>query len=59
HAKTFPILRETKMTAVVFEPAYVTNADEERLITDIAFQGRLAAAVVEAIQAFVREPSVV
>lgn len=56
HPKTFPVLRETRMPAVVLEPAYLTNADEEALLGDPAFVRRLAAAIDQAVARFAREP---
>ncbi|HJT37257.1 MAG TPA: N-acetylmuramoyl-L-alanine amidase [Actinomycetota bacterium] len=57
HAKTFPILRETRMPAVVLEAGYITNPDEERLLGDPGFQQKLASAVAEALRHFAREPA--
>jgi N-acetylmuramoyl-L-alanine amidase len=54
HAKTFPLLRETRMTAVVLEPAYITNAEEERLLTDPTFRARLADAIARAVSTYAR-----
>jgi N-acetylmuramoyl-L-alanine amidase len=59
HAKTYPILRETRMPAVVLEPGHITNAEEERLLVDPAFQQRLADAIADALARFVREPATV
>lgn len=57
HAKTFPILRETRMTAVVLEPGYVTNAAEEHALADARFQEQLAGAIASALRRFTREPA--
>jgi N-acetylmuramoyl-L-alanine amidase len=57
HAKTFPILRETRMPTVVLEAGYITNPDEERLLADPGFQQKLASAVAEALRDFAREPA--
>jgi N-acetylmuramoyl-L-alanine amidase len=51
HAKTFGILRETRMPAVQIEPAYITNLGEERLLADATFQARLAEAMAAALGA--------
>jgi N-acetylmuramoyl-L-alanine amidase len=59
HAKTFPVLRETRMPAVVLEAGYLTNPDEERLLIDPAFQQRLATAIAESLRRFAREPAAV
>ena len=50
HAKTWAILRETRMAAIQIEPAFISNADEEKLLADPAFHRRLAHAVAEAIR---------
>lgn len=55
HAKTFPVLRETRMPAVVLEPVYLTNSDEEKLIADHAFRAHLADAITRGIRNFTRE----
>ena len=36
HAKTFPVLRETRMPAVMLEAGYITNPDEEQLLVERA-----------------------
>jgi len=56
HAKTFPTLRETRMTAVMVEPGYLTNVADEKLLVDPEFHERLAGAIVEAVTRFTREP---
>jgi len=57
HAKTFPVLRETRMPAVVLESGYITNPDEERLLADPHFQQQLAGAIAEGLRRFAREPA--
>ncbi|MFA5890603.1 MAG: peptidoglycan-binding protein [Actinomycetota bacterium] len=57
HAKTFPVLRETRMPAVVLEPGYATNSDEESLLADAEFQANLTVAIVEALARFARAPA--
>lgn len=59
HAKTFPVLRETRMPAVMLEAGYITHPDEERLLADPAFQQKLATAIAEALRRFAREPAAV
>jgi N-acetylmuramoyl-L-alanine amidase len=56
HAKTWTILRETRMPAIQLEPCYFTNPAEEKLIADPSFQRRLAAAVADAVRTFVSSP---
>jgi N-acetylmuramoyl-L-alanine amidase len=43
------ITRESQMTAVIVELAYISNHDEERLLRTPAFRKRLAEAVVQGI----------
>ena len=57
HPKTFPVLRETRMPAVVLEAGYITNPDEERMLADPQFQQQLAAAIAEGLRRFAREPA--
>lgn len=52
HPKTYPELRETKMTAVIVEAAHITNPDEEARLVDPAFQRAFADAVVAGIRRF-------
>jgi len=59
HAKTFPVLRETRMPAVMLEAGYITHPDEERLLADPAFQQKLATAIAEGLRRFAREPAAV
>jgi N-acetylmuramoyl-L-alanine amidase len=53
HAKTFPILRETRMPAIQIEPCYISNPREERLLADPDFRRRLAVAIANAVRRFV------
>jgi N-acetylmuramoyl-L-alanine amidase len=52
HPKTYPELRDTRMTAVIVEVAHITNPDEEKRATDPGFQRAFAEAVVRAIRRF-------
>ncbi|MSO30259.1 MAG: hypothetical protein EXQ48_04840 [Acidobacteria bacterium] len=45
-------LAGANMPAVLIEMGYLSNAEEERLLTSTEFQGRLATAVTEAVVAF-------
>jgi len=56
HAKTWPLLRETRMPAVQLEPCYLTNPEEERRLADPGFHRRLAAAVSSAVRTFASSP---
>lgn len=52
HPKTYPELKDTRMTAVTIEAAHITNPDEEKRITDPAFRRAFAGSVVRAIRRF-------
>ena len=56
HAKTFPILRETRMPALQIQPAYITNADDEMLLNDPSFQRMVAEAIAAGLRAFALRP---
>lgn len=55
HARSYPILKETRMPAVLVEPAFITNPDEEKQLGDPEFRNTLADALVAALQRFFRE----
>jgi N-acetylmuramoyl-L-alanine amidase len=52
HAKSLPLLRETRMPAVHVEPCFITNPREEALIRQVHFRRRVARAVVDAVERF-------
>lgn len=52
HPKTFIELRDTRMPAVLVEVAHITNADEEKRLTDPAFQRAFAAALTQALRRY-------
>lgn len=56
HAKTFPVLRETRMPAVQIEPGTITNPADEARLADPAFLERVAAAITEALARFAAAP---
>lgn len=53
HAKTFAILRETRMPAIHIEPGFISNPEEESKLTDPSFRRALGQAIASAIRAFV------
>lgn len=53
HAKSLPLLRETRMPAVHVEPCFITNAAEEARIRDPSFHREMATAVADAVERFV------
>lgn len=52
HGRSFPILRETKMPAVMVEPAFITNPDEAKRLEDPDHRNALAQAIVDGIARF-------
>jgi N-acetylmuramoyl-L-alanine amidase len=56
HGKAYPILRETRMPAVVIEPGFVTNPDEAKLLSDPAGSAAVAAAIAAAVAGYFSEP---
>ena len=52
HPMTWAFLRETRMPAVVAEPGFITSPDDERRLTDPAWQDQLADSVVGALSRF-------
>jgi N-acetylmuramoyl-L-alanine amidase len=52
HPKAFPILRETRMTAVQIEPCFLTNPKEELLLGEEPFRRELARAVAVALERY-------
>jgi N-acetylmuramoyl-L-alanine amidase len=56
HPMTWPILRETRMPAVVIEPAFVTCPADERRLRDPSERAELAIALVGGIARFLRQP---
>jgi N-acetylmuramoyl-L-alanine amidase len=47
------MLRETRMPAVQVEPGFVTNPDDEALVSDPSWRRRVAQAVAEGVRRFV------
>lgn len=50
HPKAFPMLRETRMPAVVLLPCHITNPREERLVADARFVHDVAVALIEGLE---------
>jgi N-acetylmuramoyl-L-alanine amidase len=44
HARAFSLLKETRMPAVLVEPVFITNPEEEALLADPGFTSRIAEA---------------
>ncbi|KAF1707323.1 N-acetylmuramoyl-L-alanine amidase [Pseudoxanthomonas sacheonensis] len=53
----FAVLRTSDMPAMLVETAFISNADEERRLTDPAYQRKVAGAVLDGVQTyFPRQP---
>jgi len=53
----FAVLRTSDMPAMLVETAYISNPEEERRLTDPAYQRKVAAAVLEGVNLyFTRQP---
>lgn len=50
HARSFDLLRETKMPAVMVEPAFLTNPDEAKRLEDHDHLATIAAAISDGIK---------
>jgi N-acetylmuramoyl-L-alanine amidase len=49
HARSYPVLRETRMPAVLVEPGFVTHPDDEKKMGDPEFRGRVADAITRGV----------
>lgn len=49
HPRSFTLLRETRMPAVLVEPLFITNPGEAKRLEDPGFRSRLAGAISEGI----------
>lgn len=58
HTMTWAILRETRMTAVVVEPGFLTAPEDAAKLEDAASQDALAGVLAEAVARFVRQEAV-
>ena len=58
HAKTWDILRHTRMAAVRLDAGYLTNAADAARLHDPAFRDLLAEAIVVAVQRFYLSPEI-
>ncbi|MDQ4144514.1 MAG: N-acetylmuramoyl-L-alanine amidase [Actinomycetota bacterium] len=50
HPRTYSILRETRMPAVLVEPAFITNPDEAKMLLDPDFRATLATAIAAGVR---------
>ncbi|MEA2498503.1 MAG: N-acetylmuramoyl-L-alanine amidase, partial [Actinomycetota bacterium] len=52
HARSYSILRETRMPAVLVEPAFISNPDEEKKLERLEFRATIADALVAGIRRY-------
>lgn len=52
HGRSYPILRETRMPAVLVEPLFITNPVEEKMLEDPEFRAALADAIADGIESY-------
>jgi N-acetylmuramoyl-L-alanine amidase len=55
HPRSYSILRETRMPAVLVEPVFITNADEEKKLEDPEYVRALADAIVRGVRRYYEE----
>lgn len=55
HARSYTILKETRMPAVLVEPVFISNPDEADRLDDPRFLGLLAASIARAIARYFDE----
>jgi N-acetylmuramoyl-L-alanine amidase len=55
HARSYAILRETRMPAVLVEPVFITNDDEEKKLEDPEFVRDLAKAIALGVARYFEE----
>ena len=55
HARTYSILRETRMPAVLIEPAFISNPDEAKLLLDSDFRSTIASAIAAGVRRYFEE----
>ncbi len=52
HARSYSILKETRMPAVLIEPAFITNPDEAKLLEDPGFRRMIAQAIATGVRRY-------
>lgn len=55
HGKNFNILRLTKIPAVIVEPAFITNPNEENLLKTPKFRQKIATAIFDSLKGYFKE----
>ncbi|HVF52191.1 MAG TPA: N-acetylmuramoyl-L-alanine amidase [Actinomycetota bacterium] len=54
HARSYTVLRETRMPAVIVEPVFITNPDEEKRVEEPELRDAIAGAIARAIDVYYR-----
>lgn len=49
HARSYPVLRETRMPAVLVEPGFITHPDDEKKLGDHEFVSRVSDAITRGV----------
>lgn len=57
HPRSYPILKETRMPAVLVEPSFITNPDEEKRLLERDFRNHVADAIVSGVRRYYAEGS--
>jgi N-acetylmuramoyl-L-alanine amidase len=52
HGRAYPILKETRMPAVLVEPAFITNAGDRRRLEDPSFREAVARAIADGVGSY-------
>lgn len=52
HPRSYPLLKETRMPAVLVEPCFITNPDEEKRLDDPEFRAGLADAIAAGVRRY-------
>ena len=55
HARSYSILKETRMPAVLVEPAFITNPDEAKLLEEGDFRRTIAQAIATGVRGYLEE----
>ena len=52
HGRSYEVLKETRMPAVLVEPVFITNPDEEKKLQDLDFLRMVAQAIVAGVERY-------
>ena len=52
HGRAYPLLKETRMPAVLIEPAFISNPGDQGRIEDPAFRDEIASAIAFAVRSY-------